>query len=80
MILPSKHMSTEGALVGLGADVLMCLDDAKTVSVLFQSVQNARESTDKARIHFDWFLLALDFLFALDAIRLESDLIRTKNK
>lgn len=80
MILPNKHVRTENALLGVGADVLESLSSAKTVSVLFHDVQNLREKSEKTRIHFDWFLLALDFLFTVGAIRFEDDLIRARNQ
>lgn len=80
MILPNKHVRTENALLGVGADVLGSLGNAKTVSVLFHDVQNHREKSEKTRIHFDWFLLALDFLFSVGAIRFEDDLIRARNQ
>lgn len=80
MILPNKHVRTENALVGVGADILESLSNAKTVSVLFHDVQTRREGSEKTRIHFDWFLLALDFLFSVGAVRFEEGLIRAKNQ
>jgi hypothetical protein len=79
MILPGKHIDAENAIIGIGADVLASLTYPRTVSVLFDLVQKRREIERLPRIHFDWFLLSLDFLFAIGAIRLERDLIRKQN-
>lgn len=42
MLMPTKHIKTENALIGVGAEILMILDIAKTASVLFVELQNER--------------------------------------
>ena len=76
MLMPTKHIKTENALVGVGGDVLAQLDTPKTVSRLFYDLQNLREQSDLPTLQFDWFLLALDFLYTVDAITLDGGLIR----
>ncbi|WP_414651741.1 ABC-three component system middle component 6 [Hyphomonas sp. UBA3195] len=80
MILPSKHIDASNALIGVGADIISALEEPKSASVVFYEVQNTRQESGLARIHFDWFLLALDFLYTLDAIQFKGGLLRIKNK
>lgn len=80
MLMPTKHIKTENALVGVGGDVLMQLDTPKTVSRLFYDLQQLREQEALSTLQFDWFLLSLDFLYAVDAIRVDSGLIRKHNQ
>ena len=80
MLMPTKHIKTENALVGVGGDVLAQLDTPKTVSRLFYELQILREQNELSTLQFDWFLLALDFLYTVGAIRLDAGLIRKLNQ
>jgi hypothetical protein len=80
MLMPTKHIKTENALIGVGAKVLALLDRDKTVSRLFSDRQEDRRENELSTIHFDWFLLAMDFLFSIGAIRFESGLIKKMNQ
>ena len=80
MLMPTKHIKTENALVGVGAEVLALLDREKTVSTLFRDLQSWRNENELTTVHFDWFLLALDFLFSVDAVRFESGIVRKMNQ
>ena len=80
MLMPTKHIKTENALVGVGGDVLAQLDTPKTVSRLFYDLQQLRKESELHTLQFDWFLLALDFLYSVGAIRLDSGLIRKLNQ
>lgn len=79
MLMPTKHINTENALIGVGAIVLSLLDQKKTVSKLFFELQAARKQSDLPTIHFDWFVLALDFLFSIGAIEYSAGLIEKRN-
>lgn len=72
MLLPTKHIRPENAVIGVGAEVLSLLSSEKSVSVLFRDLQDMRQELELAAIQFDWFLLALDFLFAIGAISYRS--------
>ena len=78
--MPTKHIKTENALVGVGGDVLAQLDTPKTVSRLFYDLQILRKQNELPTLQFDWFLLALDFLYTVGAIRLDAGLIRKLNQ
>lgn len=80
MLMPTKHIKTENALIGVGAELLAILDKEKTASRLFHDLQEARRKNDLATIHFDWFMLAVDFLFTIGAVRFESGLIKKMNQ
>jgi hypothetical protein len=78
MILPSKHLPQDRALLTVGADVLACLSRPKTVSALWAELTRQNDgltSTLPRRITYDWFLLALDLLYALGTIELDSGLV-----
>lgn len=69
MILPTKHISTQRSLLGIGAEILEELEEPKTVSTLWNDIQNRRRESPN-RLPFDWFVLALNFLYSLDTIEL----------
>lgn len=71
MILPSKHLPQERALLTVGANLLAVLERPMTVSALWQSVQQE----DPAGLSFDWFVLALDLLYLLGAVQLRDGLL-----
>lgn len=80
MLMPTKHIKTENALIGVGAEILALLDRDKTVSRLFSDLQEDRKENELSTIHFDWFLLAMDFLFSIGAIRFDAGLIKKMNQ
>ena len=74
MILPTKGIAPQQALVSLGADILRLLDETKTVSRLWDDFKKQKERAD--RVTFDWFVLSLDLLFVLGAVDLERGRVR----
>lgn len=71
MILPSKHLPQERALLTVGARLLAILERPMTVSSVWQIVQNDH----RASLSFDWFVLALDLLYLLDAVQLQDGVL-----
>lgn len=70
MILPSKHISQDQALIGVGAVLLRAIGKPQTVTSLWESVrENASIGT------FERFVLALDMLHITGAVTLENGLI-----
>lgn len=69
MILPTKGIESDRALLSLGAGILPLLDESKTVSRLWEEFREGRRA--ESRVTFEWFVLALDLLYALGAIELE---------
>jgi len=69
MILPSKHLSEDRALITVGARVLELLREPKTVSRLWTDFQ--RQLRPEAPITYDWFVLSLDVLYAIGVVDFE---------
>jgi hypothetical protein len=77
MILPTKHLSDEKALLRIGAEVLSLLDEPKTVSRLWIELKQARtKMLGSASITYNWFILTLDLLYMLNTIDLRSGIVR----
>jgi hypothetical protein len=73
VILPGKHISADRSLVVVGGDILAVLEGSSTVSEIWDAVRAARASRTRATpLTYDWFVLALTFLFAISAVRFES--------
>lgn len=77
MILPTKHISEDRALLTVGATVLRRLTRPMTVSTLWEEMP--RPAT-REKVHppmrYDEFVLALDMLFLLAAVELRDGLLR----
>ncbi len=71
MILPSKHITDEYALIGVGAFLLIELQDPQTVTSLWEKTR-----TNSSVGTFERFVLALDMLYIIGAISLAEGLIR----
>lgn len=69
MILPSKHLREDRALITIGADLLHLLGEPKTVSRLWSDMKRRREGATP--ITYDWFVLGLDLLFAMGLVMLD---------
>ena len=77
MILPTKRITEERSLLGIGGRALLLLDEPRTISRLWDDFKNNESSANTAsRITYDWFVLALDLLFMLGAVRLDKGLLR----
>lgn len=76
MILPTKHIRPDRALLAVGAELLGCLREPMTVSRLWDEIRASRSSrVPPAPINYDWFVLALDLLFIVRAIEFNRGLI-----
>ena len=73
MILPTKRLSIESSLLGVGADILRLLHEPKSISRLWDELKNLRAVLDVRgeRLTFEWFVLSLDLLFLAELVRLE---------
>lgn len=71
MILPTKGVSPSKALVSVGADIIEFLGDgALSMTGLWRHVRDRRAGSAITRISFDWFVLAIDMLYAVDVVEL----------
>jgi len=74
MILPGKHLKQDRALLGIGSEILAALEQEQTISELWERVQDGRG--DHANpLSFDWFVLSLSFLYAIDAIEYDRGIL-----
>ena len=80
MILPSKHIPQDKALLSVGAELLNRLDKPKTVSAIWEDVCKSASETyvDVTHLSYDWFILAIDLLFAIDAIEIHEGLLKRR--
>jgi hypothetical protein len=69
MILPTKGIPPQRALVALGGEILRLLTEAKTVSRLWDEFRKRNEQG--VEVDFDWFVLSLDLLFLLGTVEFE---------
>lgn len=74
MILPSKHLSERRALLTVGSEILGLLDRPRTVSSVWEELRGAKGKSHR-RPSYDWFVLALDLLFLMDAVSLRDGLL-----
>jgi hypothetical protein len=78
MILPSKHLPQDRALLTVGGLILTFLARPKTVSALWEELNQQDQglsATRPRRITYDWFVLALSLLYSLGTIELENGLV-----
>jgi hypothetical protein len=75
VILPTKGISPDQALLTVGASILKLLDQPKTVSRLWDEVRK-RAGGGAVAIRFDWFMLALDVLYTLGTIDMTQGRVR----
>ena len=79
MILPSKQLQPERALVSVGAELLARLKEPQTVSSLWDQMRRERGTgNSQPPIGYDWFILTLDLLFLMDAITFEQGVIKRR--
>ncbi len=76
MILPTKHLAQDRALLTVGARILPRLVQPKTVSALWEELSGVTASMNKSgTLRYDGFVLALDLLFLVGAVQLKDGLL-----
>jgi len=73
VILPTKHLPADKALLSIGGRVLeLLLEEPRSISELWDSVRAGSETTvTQRRTSYDWFILAIDLLFLIGAVQYE---------
>lgn len=81
MILPSKHLPQDRALLTVGARILQRLNQPRTVSSLWEELPRKDGMARDPAFHlsYDGFVLALDLLFLVGAVELREGLLSRKN-
>ncbi len=70
MILPSKHISLDYSLLGIGGVLLMRLEQPQTISSLWEGSR-----AEPGVATFERFALALSLLYALGAVNWRDGLL-----
>jgi hypothetical protein len=77
MILPTKHVRPDRALIGVGAEVLEILKRPMTMSKLWDEIRGRRTLlAPNAPVDYEWFVLSLDLLYMIGAVELDRGLVR----
>lgn len=77
MILPTKYLPHDRALLSVGAEILAQLKEPRTVSELWECVREERmKRIASTPLSFDWFVLALNLLYAVMAVEYSNGLVR----
>lgn len=72
MILPTKRIPEDRALLAVGADILGLIEHPQTISKIWDELRILRgERVNASPLTFDWFTLALSMLYAMDAVTFE---------
>ena len=74
MILPTKHMTVNYSLLGVGALILSNLEEPSPVSTLWEDLREFPEISTYER-----FTLGLDLLHMINAIHLHDGKIRRRH-
>lgn len=70
MILPKKHLSIHESLIGFGGFLLTQLQQPLDVDSLWERYNNAYSKLKyPVKFTFDEFIIALDFLYMIGAIK-----------
>ena len=78
MILPSKSIGQDLALLTVGAQILQNLQSPATVNAIWDRVSSFRDKRNApSALPFWWFALALDLLFSINAVEMnDGQLVR----
>ena len=69
MILPTKHLMMHRTLLAVGGEILTIVREPKTMSRVWGEFSGTRDrDAGRAPVSYDWFVLALDFLFIIGAV------------
>lgn len=77
MILPTKHLRSEASLVYVGGIIQrIIIATPLSVDQLWHSTKREyKQHSQDCEITYDWFILALSLLYAIDAISFSNDRI-----
>lgn len=76
MIIPTKAITADRALLTVAAQILKQLDTPTTIDQTWVRLRSWREANNQASpVSFSWFVLACDILYSLGAIDLHDGLL-----
>ena len=73
-LLPSKHISLNATVIGLGALVLAQVGGGKTIDQIWKGVRGSKATWARIpdKITFNEVLLTVDFLFMIGAVKVDA--------
>lgn len=73
MLLPTKGVSAERALMTIGSELLEILETPRSISSLWEQYKTQQGGSGVLdHVTFDWFSLALSSLFAINLVEWSS--------
>jgi hypothetical protein len=72
MLLPTKGISADRALLTVGADILDALRTPTSISGLWERY-GSRDVSSSERVTFDWFSLALASLYSMGVLEMTAN-------
>jgi hypothetical protein len=78
MLLPTKHVLADRALLGVASRVLKHLRTPATVSEVWNRFNDEQPKSSR-RVDFGWFVLALCSLYALDRVSFDGAVLRRES-
>lgn len=70
MILPTKNISPDRALLTLAGRVFDRLNEPRTVSGVWDEIRSQQKSRAVA---YEWFILAVDLLYLMQLVQFDED-------
>lgn len=81
MLLPTRGIAPQRALLSVAAQIAQQLDQPATVSQTWSRLRQWRHANNHRQpISFGWFVLALDVLYSLGTVHLVDDLLVRKGR
>lgn len=77
MLLPSKFVQADQALISLGGQILLQLDKPRAIPDVWSNLNQWREDRGMLSfVPFWWFSLALDVIFSIGVIEITDGQLR----
>lgn len=81
MILPTKHLSPDRAIITVASEIFELINNRSTVSSVWNDLQEKhRGCIRQGEIPYDWFILSLDFLYLIGSIEEYNGRLTRANK
>ncbi|MGA2585654.1 MAG: ABC-three component system middle component 6 [Candidatus Aminicenantales bacterium] len=81
MILPTKRIPQDRALLTIGGQILRLLDEPKTISHVWIDIKKLRDAEPGFKpIYFDWFVLSVDLLYIVCGVELQEGKLKRKSR
>jgi hypothetical protein len=76
VITPTKGIAPDRCLLAVGAQILLQLDEPRSVSQTWSRLKTWRtQHSHTSPVSFSWFVLALDVLYSMGAVELDQDVL-----